>query len=314
MQLVTTRGGARLVLAAAISLPLMAGATSAWGSSGPRPLPRPGLVASLAPHGAAGRLAAAQAVQAAQACAKHASAAGFANNATSRGNLATAAAICVAESGGRANVYHCEATGTVALYPPVTCAHGSYDRGLWQLNSQYQASVPDTCAFRGQCNANAAYLISGDGTSFAPWTVYLDGSYASYLGDAQAAVNALHAGAVASAILGVCLSRAGSAEGAAAIAGTCGRHVRAGRWSIAGSAIRHRSLCLAAASSPGQPAVELSTCSGAASQSWHRAGLGGLRNAATGTCLSAAGAARSPGTPLRLASCSGARAQTWWLP
>lgn len=59
--------------------------------------PRP---ASLAPRGAAGPLSATRAADAARTCAAHAAAAGWANNGWYGGSLVTAAAICVAESGG----------------------------------------------------------------------------------------------------------------------------------------------------------------------------------------------------------------------
>lgn len=45
-------------------------------------------------------------------------------------------------------------------------------------------------------NARAAYAISNGGTNFGPWTVWNEGIYKKYLGEAQAAVAALGSGAV----------------------------------------------------------------------------------------------------------------------
>src|SRR5690348_12892235 len=114
---------ARVLLGATVSLVLAACAGTAWATTGPSPAPAPAphRIASLAPWGAAGALTPAQALSAAQACARHAGAAGFANNRRHGGNLVTAAAVCMAESGGRAHVYRCEATGAVGTYPPVNC-------------------------------------------------------------------------------------------------------------------------------------------------------------------------------------------------
>jgi hypothetical protein len=104
-------------------------ASRAWQSSQARqssragrpPQPRPLLVpipASLAPDGAAGRLTEAQALAAAQTCAEHAAAAGWADNGSYGGNLETATAVCVAESGGNPRIYYCDSDGNKGVYPP----------------------------------------------------------------------------------------------------------------------------------------------------------------------------------------------------
>ena len=79
--------------------------------------------ASVGPRGAFDRiLSAAEAVTAAQTCARYATSAGWANTAGSASTLVVASAICVAESGGQATVYYCNPTGADGFYPPVNCA------------------------------------------------------------------------------------------------------------------------------------------------------------------------------------------------
>jgi hypothetical protein len=305
----------RLVLAAVAGLALLGGAVAASSGGGPGPgMPRPARIASLAPRGAGVPLARDQVAAAARTCASHAAAAGWANNGTYGGSLVTATAVCVAESGGHPKVFHCDATGAIGFYPPVSCASGTYDRGLWQLNSQYQTSVTDLCAFRAQCNANAAYRISGQGMSFSPWAVYDSNFYTTYLDYAQAAVSALTSGAVASAVFGVCVARSQLAAGASVVVGRCSYGTGAQRWALAGGALSHGGLCLTAGAGTGQPAVTLAVCDGGAGQSWAPYGLAGLRNRQSGQCLTDPGGAATVGTPLTMARCTGAREQGWWLP
>ncbi len=166
----------------------------AAGASGSVPQPGPVMrPASVAPRGAFDRiLSAQQAASAAQACAGYATYAGWTNNA-SNGDLVTASAICVAESGGRPTVYYCNPTGQDGYYPPVNCS-GMYDRGLWQIDNQAWTSITDTCAFAAKCNADGAYAISQRGVSFSPWATYTSHVYANYLTAAQSAVRALRGG------------------------------------------------------------------------------------------------------------------------
>jgi len=278
--------------------------------------PRPARVASLAPAGAAGALTSNQVLRAAQTCASHAAAAGWANNGVYGGNLVTAVAVCVAESGGQPKIFHCDATGSIGYYPPVSCASGSYDRGLWQLNSQYQTATSDSCAFSAQCNANSAYRISDSGISFSPWAVYNSDIYARYLDDAQAAVSALTKGAVASGVFGVCLAAARPAgggppaPGAAAVVGRCSRNTGPQQWTVTAGTLTQAGLCLAA----GQPGVSLATCTGAAGQRWQPYGLGQLRNPQSGKCLNDPSSSTRAGKPLKVAKCAERQRETWWLP
>jgi hypothetical protein len=125
-------------------------------------------------------------------CAQVAYAAGF------RGSpLVTAVAVAMAESS-------CNPSAVGSNGPTAGCPSGSLDRGLWQINSCYHADVNDTCAYNAQCNANAAYSISGGGSNWQPWSTYNNGAYTSYLSAAQAAVNRLGGGS--SGVTGVILA------------------------------------------------------------------------------------------------------------
>lgn len=261
-----------------------------------------------APHGAHGFAGAARAASAAQTCASYATAAGWANN----GSLVTASAVCMAESGGQASVYYCDATGKDGDYPPVDCS-GIYDRGLWQLDSAGQSGTTDACAFTAQCNANVAYGISDGGTTFAPWAVYNSRDYTSYLGDAQGAVDALASGTVASGVLGVCLAHRQDAANAPVVIGSCGTGLGEQQWSAAGSTIRDGQLCVAPASTAAYASVRLRSCDGLAWQEWTQSATGLLRNALTGECLRDPAGSLIPGTPVTVAPCVLYPMRTWWL-
>jgi hypothetical protein len=112
-------------------------------------------------------------------CAEVASRAGF------RGDrLVTAVAVGMGESSCRPNAQN-------ANGPTKGCPNGSVDRGLWQINSCWHPSVSKSCAYDAQCNANAAYRISAQGTNFRPWAAYTNGSYRKFLAEARAAVGRL---------------------------------------------------------------------------------------------------------------------------
>jgi lysozyme-like protein/ricin-type beta-trefoil lectin protein len=317
MRAVTAAPVARLAILGAVSLVLVGGAAASRAGTPAPPAPalRPALrPASLAPYGAAARLGPAQALRAAQTCAAYAAAAGWANNGEYGGDLVIAVAVCVAESGGQPSIYYCDGTGTVGYYPPVNCPGGSYDRGLWQINSKYHPEVIDACAFGAQCNADAAYQISDQGTDFAPWAVYDTDAYAQYLGAAQQAVTGLAAGALSAAEFGVCAAPAQPVSGAAVTVGRCGRRTAAQQWTVAGGTVRNGALCLTAGSAGSRPAVTMSSCGGGASQTWAPSGPGQVENGATGRCLHDPGGRRATGTALNLAGCRATRAKTWWLP
>jgi murein DD-endopeptidase MepM/ murein hydrolase activator NlpD len=96
----------------------------------------------------------------------------LAQQAGSGGDPETAAAVAMAESGGRP-----DAVGVND--------DGSRDRGLWQINDRWHPEASDACAFDAACNAQAAYTISNGWTDFAPWTTYRTGAYRQFLQAAQ---------------------------------------------------------------------------------------------------------------------------------
>lgn len=270
--------------------------------------------ASVSPRGAFGRiLSAAEAVTAAQTCARYATGAGWANTTGSASTLVVASAICAAESGGQATVYYCNQTRTDGYYPPVNCA-GMYDRGLWQLDSQAWTTISDACAFTPKCNADGAYGISQSGLSFTPWATYTSGVYGNYLSAAQAAVTALRHGTVPGGVAGVCLSRVKYAANAAAVIARCGSGARRMEWRIAGPAVKDGKFCLAVASAGATASVRLRRCNGSKYQQWTGTGTGLLRSALAGRCLRDPGGTNVVGAALNVGSCRQVSSRVWWLP
>ena len=94
---------------------------------------------------------------------KYASNAGFSGT-----DLATAVAICYAESGGNA-----DSIGDLDLGISV---------GLWQINLAAHPEYTQDELLDPQTNANAAYAIyQAAGYSFSPWTTFNTGAYLKYL-------------------------------------------------------------------------------------------------------------------------------------
>jgi hypothetical protein len=112
-------------------------------------------------------------------CARVGQSAGFRG-----GYLVIAVAVALAES-------RCVPSAVGTNGPTAGCANGSRDRGLWQINDCYHPNVSDACAFDAQCNANAAFAISSGGTNWQPWSTYKNGAYASWVDEAQNAVDRL---------------------------------------------------------------------------------------------------------------------------
>ena len=309
-------------LAAVLAWPLMAAAVPAAARPG-RPYgitPPHHLIAPLPPLRWP---AAVPAVSAAQTCVRYASRAGFANNGYYSGDLVTAAAICMAESGGQATVYACDANGRtvgVGYYTPgkaINCPSGttSYDRGLWQFNSVYAPKVSNACAFDPTCNAGQAYLYSDLGTAFSPWATYDSDAYARpYIDLAQAAATAASTGTITSAMLGECLARSRVAANAPVVLGDCGTGAAAEQWTLRGSRLLSGGLCAAVTTASGTPGVVLRHCNGSRWQDWQRHGRDELRDAAAGRCLTDPGGSLTAGTQVLAASCTNAKDQVWWLP
>ena len=64
---------------------------------------------------------------------------------------------------------------------------GSYDRGLWQINSKWHPDVSDSCAYDAACNAKNAVRISSGGSRWSPWATYNHGKHNKYMSQARSA-------------------------------------------------------------------------------------------------------------------------------
>jgi hypothetical protein len=281
--------------------------------------------ASGRPHPAAARqdpglhvhLSGAALTTAADTCAEWASNAGFANNGYMGGSLTTAVAIAVAESG--CNPAACFDNTTKAACSAQPLATDSLDRGAWQLNNKTWSSIPDSCAYSGQCAAGAAYLqVSQDGTYFAPWVRYSSDTYARYLWAAQQAVNALHGGTVASAVTGSCLGFAGDRNRAPVRLANCsekGSQI----WRPIGGSIRTAAgLCLTATSSRHAANVEIARCNGSALQRWQAGADAQLYNSGAHRCLAdplwGKAGGDKPGIVLMTTGCVVSQGEGWFKP
>lgn len=278
-----------------------------------------GQVAMIAPTAAQGRLSPAATGKAVSTCLFYAAKAGWPNNGYFGGDLVTAATICVAESRGDPHLKVCDdGSGTITGqgdWPTFNCPAGSmsYDRGLWQLNNKHAAKTSNKCAFDPVCNAGAAYLDSGRGISFAPWSSYDNQTYAHYLDLVQAAVTKLTSGTVTSALLGECLAQSRPVVGAKVVVVNCGSGASNQRWSIAGGKLTSGTRCAAIASTRGTGVV-LRRCARTKTQDWAVSGRYELRNAADGKCLTDPGSSLTSGTAVNVTNCANAKNQTWWLP
>jgi Ricin-type beta-trefoil lectin domain/Lysozyme like domain len=304
----------------AIAVPAEAAST---GSPSAKPAPTtvqaargPVMIAPLAAHGPSSP---AQLSTAAATCVRYATRAGWANNGYYAGDLVTAAAICVAESAGDPKLIVCDKNGVVdgsGDYPGFTCPSDatSYDRGLWQLNSVFASDVSNQCAFSPVCNAGRAYLKSGRGTSFSPWSSYDQDVYAKYIDAAQTAVTNLHSGTVTSALLGECL-QATSSVGAKVVIANCGSGGTIQQWIVSGGKLRSGSLCAAISStSAASPGIVLRKCAAQKIQQWSVTGRFELRNNGDGKCLTDPNSSLTAGTQVNVTRCVNAKNQTWWLP
>jgi hypothetical protein len=277
--------------------------------------------ASISPLPGVAPRTSAQAASAAATCAKYATMAGWANNGYYSGDLVTATAICMEESAGNAKLYVCDnSSGDIIGHgnftaDPVPCPAGtvSYDRGLWQLNSVNDSSVTDSCAFTAACNADNAYQASQYGTSFVPWSSYDEDTYGHEIDAAQAAVDKLTSGTVASAELSYCLVQAKSAVNARVMLSDC-QGQKASQWTVTGGHLRSGSVCAAIGSSGANPLVVLRRCGRSATQTWTVYGRDELRNGADGKCLTDPNSSLVQGTQVDVAGCRNAKNQTWWLP
>jgi hypothetical protein len=115
---------------------------------------------------------------AAQTCAAVAAKAGFsyARSVAGYPQMVVAVAVAMAESSCNPSAEYVNSNGCV-------------DRGLWQIDNCAHPNVSDTCAYQTQCNADAAYTISTEGTDWSPWSTYESGVWENYISDADAAVS-----------------------------------------------------------------------------------------------------------------------------
>ena len=309
-----------LVAGLAIAIPAYASSTHAVSRAAAKPAAAARQPVMIAPVAGIAPRTAAQAATASTTCVRYATRAGWAGNGYFAGNLVTAAAICVAESTGDPHRIVCDKNGKVigqGDFPGFTCPTGttSYDRGLWQLNTAVPGAVSDACAFSPVCNAQAAYLASGRGTSFAPWSSYDQDVYAKYIDPAQTAVTQLTSGTVTSAMLGECLMQAKSAVGAKVEIGNCGDGAGTQQWIVSGGKLRSGSVCATISStSAATPGVVLRRCATQKIQAWLVLGRSELRNAADGKCMTDPNGSLNAGTPVTVTRCVNAKDQTWWLP
>lgn len=93
----------------------------------------------------------------------------------------TAAAIALAESGGRSDAIANTAYPNRPNYhPPKPGFQPEFSVGLWQVNLlQHKGYTEAQMLVPGE-NAAAAVQISDHGANFQPWTTFRDGAYAGY--------------------------------------------------------------------------------------------------------------------------------------
>ena len=304
-----------------IAVPAYASSTHVVSGAGANPAAAPPhQPVMIAPVPGIAPRTAARAATASSTCVRYATRAGWASNGYFAGDLVTATAICVAESAGDPNRIVCDKNGSVigqGDYPGFTCPAGttSYDRGLWQLNTAVPGAVSDMCAFSPVCNAATAYLASGRGTSFAPWSSYDQDVYPKFIDPAQTAVTQLSSGTVTSAVLGECLVQAKSAVGAKVEIGNCGGGASTQQWIVSGGKLRSGSVCATISSqSAATPGVVLRHCATQAIQQWLVFGRDELRNKADGKCLTDPNGSLKALTQVVVTRCTSAKDQTWWLP
>jgi len=327
---------AAAVVAATVIAPAMAASTSGANAAKPATAqahrnrvlrqgaasPLAGRTALIAPVGRLGSVTPAATGRAVRTCVTYAARAGWPDNGYYGGDLVTAAAICVAESAGNPDLIVCDnKAGAITgqgNFPKFSCPAGtfSYDRGLWQLNSKNAKTVTNKCAFNAVCNAGQAYLFSGRGTSFAPWSSYDQDTYAGpFLDLVQAAVTKLRLGTVTSALLGECLAPSKAAAGAKVVLVNCGSGAASQLWSFAGGKLKSGSRCAAVTSRSAQrPGVVLEPCTRNTAQDWVLADLDTVRNVAAGKCLTDPSQSLKTGTAMDVTRCANAKDQTWWLP
>jgi hypothetical protein len=202
---------------------------------------------------------------------------------------------------------------------------GCQDRGLWQVDSCAHPNVSEACAYDGQCNADAAWTISDQGSDWTPWTMYRNGTWKNFLADARKAVTGFKL-VLRNQKDGTCLD-AGKTDKSGGgpveqwkCAGTSPRQ----QWTIETDAhgaptlrnVATRSCLEASRAHKGNGGViQQSACAGTdAYQRWQVVGSGdlnadgradaGLRNAGAATCLRASKASTGNGGLIQQWACA----------
>lgn len=117
-----------------------------------------------------------------------------------------AAAVAMAESGGRRTAQHRNSDGSI-------------DRGPWQINSVHGAQ--STLDPRG--NARAAVAISKNGTSWTPWVTFKSGAYQRFLSGHNVPAAAVASGESVPGVTDLNLPSVPVPDGLKAIGGFLGR-------------------------------------------------------------------------------------------
>jgi hypothetical protein len=248
-------------------------------------------------------------------CAAWASRAGFADNGYVGGNMVTAIAVALGESGCNPAACFDDTTGRECTPAGTSGSSDSIDRGVWQINSAAWKNVSNSCAYRGLCNARVAYAqVSADGTYFGPWTVYRTDTFARYLWAAQQAVNALRTGTITSALIGSCAAYPADRQGTEVQLANCGSGAADQQWKTSASTLRTgQGLCLGATSTKAGP-VTVQSCNGSRLQNWQHHAGSALYNPGARLCLTDPGSSLRPGKVLTDGSCTRAQNKGWFKP
>jgi hypothetical protein len=259
---------------------------------------------------------------AAQVCASVAAKAGFSYSRSVAGypQMVVAVAIAMAESS-------CNPSAQLVN------TNGCIDRGLWQIDNCAWPNVNDTCAYQIQCNADAAYNISADGTNWGPWSTYNSGAWRNYISNADAAVSGI-AFQLKSQGDGTCLDADASnvANGGKIFQWACNSSDNYQRWELIDTYPNNPILknvgsgtCLDAdASDTGNygKIFQWACNSSDHYQQWTFGGSGELNtngnadstlhSVGAGTCLDADGSAHNNGSPVFQWTCSGSDSFQRW--
>ncbi|HEV2377087.1 MAG TPA: ricin-type beta-trefoil lectin domain protein [Streptosporangiaceae bacterium] len=268
---------------------------------------------------------AAQKLSQAQLCSAVAGKAGFSYNnyiSTPRGSypvIVVAVAVGLAESS-------CNPSASASNPPTSGCPNGSTDRGLWQINNCYHAEVSNACAYQAQCNADAAFNISGHGYNWSQWSTYSSGAFGGEIGLAEQSIYGVTVQLESNGD-GTCLDADASSvgNGGKIFQWSCNSADRYQQWTITGSIGRVPILrnagsgtCLDADGNDvgnGGKIFQWSCNTNDSFQQWWFYGSGqyntnghanaGLHNVGTrSTCLDADGSSRGNGAPIFQWSCN----------